>query len=113
MKKALLLALLATPAWSASTSEVLVTTTGVQLPAISGRTGLEIYNYGPNPLHCSFGTAISSNAFWIVNAYDTTNPARPAPGYWSAAARDYHKIFCVAVTASQLTGAATIINQLD
>lgn len=109
MKRIVILAMLATsPAMAARTSEVLVTTAGVQLPALSGRGGLEVYNYGPNPLHCSFGTAITGNAFWVVTALSGTTP-----GYWASAARDYHKIFCVAVTADQLTSAATIINELD
>lgn len=108
MKKVALLMLLALPAWAARTSEVLVTTTGVALPQLSGRLGLEVYNYGPNALHCSYGTAISGNAFWVVPAASGTTP-----GYWASASRDYHKIFCAAVTANQVTGAATIVNELD
>lgn len=109
MRKVLLLvALAATPALAASTSEVLVTTAGVQMPAINGRIGLEIFNYGPNALHCSFGTAISGNAFWVIAAADGG-----VPGHWTAAARTNHAIVCLAVSANQLTGAATIVNQLD
>lgn len=109
MKRFLALAaLLATPAMAARTSEVLVTTTGVQMPALPSRVGLEIYNYGPNALHCSFGTAISSNAFWVIPALAGT-----VPGHWTAGARTYHAIFCAAVSSNQSTGAATIVNELD
>lgn len=109
MKRFLVLvALVATQAMAARTSEVLVTTTGVQMPALPSRVGLEIYNYGPNALHCSFGTSITSNAFWVIPALDGT-----VPGHWTAAAKTYHAIFCTAVSANQLTGAATIVNELD
>lgn len=110
---AALLFLISAPAWAAHTSEVLVTTTGVALPALNGRLGLEVYNYGPNALHCSFGTAITGNAYWVINSVDTTDASHPRPGYWSAAARSYQPIFCVAVSANQLTGAATIVNEID
>lgn len=105
---ALLTALVALPALAARTSEVLVTTAGVQMPALPQRTGLEIYNYGPNPLQCSFGTSISSNAFWVIPALSGTTP-----GHWTAAARTYHSIFCRATTDDQVSGAATIVNELD
>lgn len=109
MKRLVLMAALAaTPSLAASTSEVLVTTAGVQMPAINQRLGVEIWNYGPNPLRCSFGTAITGNAFWVINALSGTTP-----GYWSAGARTYHAIFCAAATADQVSGAATIVNQLD
>jgi hypothetical protein len=114
MKRLPILALLfAAPALAAHTSEVLVTTAGVSLPALNGRLGLEVYNYGPNALHCSFGTAISSNAFWVINSVDTTDSSHPKPGYWSAAAKSYQPIFCAAVSGNQVTGAATIVNEID
>lgn len=100
-------------AWAAHTSEVLVTTTGVALPALNGRLGLEVYNNGPNALHCSFGIAIAGNAFWVINPIDTTDATHPKPGYWSAAAKSYQPIFCVAVSADQITGAATVVNEID
>lgn len=114
MKRLAALALfLSGSAWAAHTSEVLVTTAGVALPALNGRLGLEVYNYGPNPLHCSFGTAITGNAYWVINSVDTTDASHPRPGYWSAAARSYQPIFCAAVSANQVTGAATIVNEID
>lgn len=105
---AALVVLFALPAMAARTSEVLVTTAGVQLPALNGRLGLEVYNYGPNALHCAFGTSITGNAFWVVAA-----ASGGVPGYWTSAARYYSTITCVAVSADQLTGAATIVNELD
>lgn len=114
MKWLAVVALLLSPAaFAAHTTELLVTTSGVALPALNGRLGLEVYNYGPNALHCSFGTAITGNAFWVINSVDTTDASHPRPGYWSAAARSYQPIFCVAVSANQLTGAATIVNEID
>jgi hypothetical protein len=105
---AALAVLLTSPAMAARTSEVLVTTAGVALPALNGRLGIEVFNYGPNPLHCVFGSSITGNTFWIIPALSGTSP-----GYWTSAARAHHAITCSAVTADQLTGAATIVNELD
>jgi hypothetical protein len=110
MKRLALLCALAfaAPAMAARTSEVLVLTTKTTMPALNNRSGLEIFNYGPNALHCSFGTEISGNAFWVINALSGTTP-----GYWSSAAKYYQTIVCEAVTSAQVSGAATIVNELD
>ncbi len=84
--------------------EVLVLTTATRLPQLCGRQAVEIQNLGPNPIYCSLSVAsmarvgkarrISTGETWSVDAPATL------------------PIWCVAATAAQVTGAATIVTEI-
>jgi hypothetical protein len=87
----------------AGTSEVLVLTTVTALPQASlYRRGLLIENRGPNPIWC----ALSSAATVVNKAHKIAAGERfafNAPDKW----------WCIAETASQVTGAATVVSEVD
>lgn len=84
--------------------EVLVLTTATRLPQLCGRRAVEIQNLGPNPIYCSLGYSsmarvgkarkVGVGESWVVDAGDTL------------------PIYCVASTASQVSGAATIVSEV-
>jgi hypothetical protein len=105
---ALLLAcLLPFAALADRTTEVLVTTAGTQLPKLQARRGLEVYNNGPNAICCAFAT-YSATAV-------SGNSCRPiaAGASWAVDARDSSSILCKATSANQVTGAATIVSEVQ
>lgn len=111
MKAALLLMALLGQTTGSTTTEVLVLTTATALPysggtatsGTVGRVGIEIFNNGPNTIYCAFSSATA-----------VVNKARPiaAGASWALDAMGRVGIWCIAATASQLTGAATIVSEL-
>jgi hypothetical protein len=87
------------------TTEVLVLTTATALPNLSGRMGIEILNLGPNDIWCALG----SSTLAVVNK---SRKVAASGGSWSLSAGDKIKIWCIASTANQVTGAATIVTEL-
>lgn len=85
--------------------EVLVGTTPTRLPQLCGRTGMEIQNLGPNPIWC----VVSHNS-----VHARVNRARKVDaggGIFAANVKDTQPVFCVASTAAQVQGAATIVTE--
>jgi len=96
---------------SSVTSEVLVLNSGMPdggqpVPAspLSGRRAIELFNSGPNTIYCTAdGTnpvatkarPIASNASWSLDCDPTACPIK-----------------CIAATANQITGAATIATEI-
>lgn len=88
---------------SGTLTEVLVQTSSTAVPssALSGRRSLEIQNLGPNTIFCSPGTpvlnksrAIAPNSAWALDVGSAV------------------VISCLAATANQSTGAATIATEV-
>lgn len=101
---ALLLPLAAAPATftTALQTEVLVLTTTTVMPRLKTSQGFEIQNLGPNPIWCAFGVAAVANKARLIAANG---------GSWSAGVTGYVLVNCIAGTANQVTGAATIISE--
>lgn len=94
------------------TTEVLVVAsaggTTVPTTALAGRKAIEIQNLGPNPIFCTAdGTAPVANKARRIDALGTT--AQPA---WSIDAGPAIVVKCIAATADQVTGAATIVTEV-
>lgn len=87
----------------AATTEVLVLTTATELPRLSGRAGIEIQNNGPNAIHCAFSSAAA-----VVG---TARSIAASGGTWALGASSRTRIWCVAATAAQVTGAATVVSE--
>jgi hypothetical protein len=108
MRAAILAVLLcSTAAMADRTTQVLVTTTGTQLPRLSARRGLEVYNGGPNSICCAFSTATATTLTGNACRTITTGAS------WAVDARDSSSIICRAATASQVDGAATIVSEVQ
>lgn len=103
MRKIVLAVLLTLPV-SAFATEVLVLTTSTRVDGASTsyRRGVEIQNQGPNTIWCNVGTST------VV-----ANKARQVlPGEaWAVNVRAGVPIYCLASTAAQVTGAATIVTE--
>lgn len=87
------------------TREVLVTTGAVQVTSTwEGRGGVEILNLGPNDLWCGIG----------ASARAVLNKSRriKTDGTWAVDLGPKLQIWCLAATANQVTGAATIVNEV-
>ncbi len=89
-----------------TTTEVLVLTTATKLPntvSAKGRVGLEIQNLGPNQIFCAFSaaTAVVDKARMVA-----------VDGAWKVDAPEHTSIWCVAATANQITGNATIVSEI-
>lgn len=97
-------AALAQTANTAVTTEVLVLTTATELPRLSNRAGIEIQNLGPNPIYC----AVGSSAAAVVNK---SRQIAATGGTWVLSASNRTRIWCVAATAAQVTGAATVVSE--
>lgn len=87
-----------------STTEVLVGTTATALPQLGQRRGVEIQNLGPNPIFCALG----SSAAAVVNKARKVD----AGAAWALNAPSTQTIWCVASTAAQVTGAATVVTEI-
>ena len=88
---------------AAPQNEVLVLTTSTLIPRTTNRNtkGIEIYNNGPNDIFCATGTAAVLNKARKI----------PAGGSWSLAISRNVQVNCIAATANQVTGAATIVTE--
>lgn len=104
-----LLAILAVCAASVAvagvTTEVLVLTTATAMPQTSlYRRGMLIENRGPNAIWCAMGSAASA----VVN-----KSHRVAPNGGTLPFNAPDKWWCIAETANQVTGAATVVSESD
>lgn len=104
-----LLALLAVCTASVSlagdTNEVLVLTTATAMPQQSlYRRGLWMENRGPNAIWCAMGSATKA----VVN-----KSHRIAPNGGTLPFNAPDKWWCIAETANQVTGAATVVSEVD
>jgi hypothetical protein len=94
------------------TTEVTVTNAagGTTVPAtpLIQRKAIEIQNLGPNPIYCTIdGTAPVVAKARRIDALGAT--AQPA---WSIDAGPSIVVKCIAATAAQVTGAATIVSEV-
>lgn len=100
-----LFALLPAMALASDTTEVLVQTTATALPQTNlYRRGLLVENRGPNAIWCAFG----SSARAVVNK---SHKVAANGGVFPVNSPD--KVWCIAETAAQLTGAATVVSEVD
>lgn len=92
---------------TSKTSEVLVLNSAAtlltQTTSTKGRKALEIFNNGPNTIWCAFTSATA-----------VVNKSRPisSGGSWALDAGSNVAIYCLAATADQVTGAATVVSEL-
>lgn len=98
---------------SGKTTEVAVTNAAggstVPAAALAGRKAIEIQNLGPNPIYCTVdGTSPVVAKARRIDALGST--AAPA---WSLDIGPGVIVKCIAATAAQSTGAATIVSELQ
>jgi hypothetical protein len=108
MTRALLcLALLSTPALA---GEVLVLTTATRVDTgLNLRKGLEIQNLGPNAIYCAFDSVAATAA---AAAVVTKARKLDTGAAWAIDLPAGFKVYCIAATANQVTGAATIVTEV-
>lgn len=90
--------------FAAVATEVLVLTTSTRVDgsSTSYRRGIEVLNLGPNSIWCNVGTStVVSTKARKVTAGDV----------WFVPVRAGVPVYCLADTASQVTGAATIVTE--
>lgn len=85
------------------TQEWLVTTTSSCVTSLSGRKAIELQNLGPNAIYCSLTSAA------VVTK---TRRLDASGGTWALDIGETIPVCCVAATANQVTGAATVVNQV-
>lgn len=85
------------------TTEVLVLTTATAMPQLANRRGIELQNLGPNPIYCALTDATRA----VVNKARRVD----AGGSWALDVPGTTPIYCIAATAAQATGAATIATE--
>lgn len=89
-------------------NEVLVLTTSTRVDVgIRFRKGIEIQNLGPNAIYCTVGagstpTAVSTKA----RKLDASG------GTWALDLPAGYRVSCIAASANQVTGAATIVTEV-
>lgn len=100
------------------TSEVLVLNSApTKIPRTPGLWGFELVNRGPNSEDCAIGqnTADGGSPVYVdgglVLRTGKANPVDSNGGRWSGSENPTTQIWCLAATADQVTGAATILNE--
>lgn len=93
------------PARAATFSnEVLVLTSSTRVDTgLTFRRGLEIQNLGPNAIYCSIDVAPVVTKARKLDA---------SGGTWAVDIGTHAKVYCIAATANQVTGAATIVTEV-
>ena len=91
----------------ARTQEILVTTTAAAMPQLFGRRAMLIENRGPNAIWCAFGSAASA----VVNKAHRIGPVSEQPNN-RFPYNGTEVLYCVAETANQVTGAATVVSEV-
>lgn len=95
----------------AGTRQVLVTSGGTLLPALSVRKSAELQNNGPDPICCAVGAAsITGPACRIIAGVPDGGVHG---GTFSLSISDSTPIFCKALGASQVDGGATILTEVQ
>ena len=93
------------------TSEVLVLNSAVTLVTTtrSPRQGVEIQNNGPNAIYC----AVVSTSANSADAVLTKSRKVSAGEAWGLSLPAGRAVYCRAATADQVTGAATVVTEVD
>lgn len=86
--------------------QVLVGTTPTRLPQLCGRRGVHIKNYGPNTIWCT----TTGLAKWA--RVGNRSLGIPSGEGYGIDASDKNPIWCVAETAAQVDGAATVLTEM-
>ena len=81
--------------------ELLVGTSSTLVPALTGRRAIELQNLGPNTIYC----ALSATPVLTKSRRIQTGES------WALDLPDVIPVRCIAATAAQVTGAATIVTQ--
>jgi len=78
--------------------------------ALNGRKGIELQNRGPNSIYCAVDNAATAG---VKNTDAGVYVGRRiTPGQtWGIDLSGNQTVYCIAETADQVTGAATIVNQ--
>jgi hypothetical protein len=105
MRRAILASLLFLPviATAGTTREVLVLTSATKVTSSNTRRGTLIENRGPNAIWCAF-TAASD----VVNK---SHKVAADGGLFPFNSPD--AVYCIAETAAQVTGAATVVSEVE
>lgn len=106
MRRLALLVLVSLPVLAGQTSEVLVGTTPTALPFFPTRRGLLIENRGPNPIWC----AMSASAAVVGRSHKVDAPGGAESNRFPFNAPDMW--WCVAESAPQVSGAATVVSEV-
>ncbi len=85
--------------------QVLVGTTATRMPQLCGRRGVHVLNLGPNPIWCTT-TGLSKWAR-VGKSLRVGN----GEGF-GLDATDKNPIWCIAETAAQVDGAATVLTEM-
>jgi hypothetical protein len=89
-------------AYASLTNEILVLTTSTAITRSTRTTSVEIQNLGPNDIWCAVdGTPVATKSRKIA----------ASGGTWSLDLNAGVAINCLASTANQVTGAATIVSE--
>jgi hypothetical protein len=78
---------------------------GSSLTAFTARRAVEIYNAGPNTIYCTVGGEVPTAD------NKSGRPVQPGAS-WTMNASAQVTLKCIAATAAQATGAATIVTEL-
>lgn len=93
------------------TSEVLVlnaTQTAMPAAPLSDRRAIEIQNLGPNAIYCAVGPASAPPTAVLLKSRQIA----ASGGVWAVDAGPNIIVRCLAATADQVTGAATIVTEV-
>ncbi len=93
------------------TSEVLVlnaTQTAMPAAPLSDRRAIEIQNLGPNAIYCAVGPASAPPTAVLLKSRQIA----ASGGVWAVDAGPNIIVRCLAATADQVTGAATVVTEV-
>lgn len=128
MRRLLILALVLASAAAAYAvtfqAEVLVQTTPTKMNRLAGIStaqsfGYEVQNLGPNDIYCAIGYANPQDAGptvyddgGLVDQVGMARDVSASGGTWAGRVPGQAHLFCVAKTANQVSGAATILTEV-
>lgn len=97
--------------FSGATTEILVSNTvqtAVPTTVLANRRAIEIQNLGPNAIYCAVGPAATPPTAVLLK----TRQVAASGGVWAIDLGPNVIINCLAATANQVTGAATIVTEV-
>lgn len=97
--------------FTGATTEVLVlnaTQTALPATSLAGRRAIEIQNLGPNAIYCAIGPASAPPTAVLLKSRQVA----ASGGVWAIDLNDKIVVRCLAATADQVTGAATIVTEV-
>lgn len=101
--------------FSGITTEVMVdNTTQTAMPAtpLSRRRAIEIQNLGPNPIYCAVGPVSTPPTAVLTKSRRIEAATGSSSDKWALDIGPNVIVRCLAATADQVTGAATIVTEL-